>query len=276
MSRWCWKRSLAYLRLLLSGGLLFFCVAPAGGAQLELLDGVEVRFADDAALVVRDKFRVAGGQVTFTSVRDPGAVGTAARAPGVWSGVRVERSADVLRLDGLRVSYAGGGEAAALYLRRGGLQLRDMEFSSNRVGLRVDVEGVVRLSRVQARWNRTALEVLSGQVEVSRSVFQGNTAYAVRAVELSRSVQAQRNWWGDRSGPRVLGGDANGLGDPVSTGVVYGDWLSSAPLLRPLLRLAAPAPYYERSSSGVLQVALELSCAQATDYRLAEGDAFAG
>ena len=83
-------------------------------------------------------------------------------------------------------------------------------------------------------------------------------------------IQATSNWWGHSSGPKDSVGNPQGQGDAVSTGVNYGGYLAQAPLLNPSVRLAVSAAYLDQRS-----VLLDLSCVNATEYRVAEGDIFA-
>jgi len=66
---------------------------------------------------------------------------------------------------------------------------------------------------------------LIGGSEGNGNDLAGNAQFGVRNNDSSLTLNARFNWWGDASGPFDPVGNADGLGDPVSDWVDYGDFL---------------------------------------------------
>src|SRR3954466_12284018 len=90
-----------YKRLRVCAGLLLLAAQaaafPARAAELQLGEGVVVKFGADAQLVVRDRLTAGQGAV-LTSQKDDsvaGQTGASAQVPlaGDWRGISVEKSA---------------------------------------------------------------------------------------------------------------------------------------------------------------------------------------
>lgn len=253
------------------------------GAELTIDDGVVVKFGNDGQLVVRDRLLL-GKATTFTSLKDDtagGQSGHTAQTPaaGDWRGVRIEKSAaayGALTLEGLTVRYAGRDDGnavgAALAVRGWSPKLQYVQFTDNTTGLRLLQGASPVVSGSSFLRNAVGLEADGNSAPtIGSTQFVGNTTHAVLNKTPATIVKAAGNWWGHGSGPRDAVGNPQGLGDAVSAGVNYGSYLTSAPLLNPTLRLVRPAPHYEQRN-----IALELTCVNATEYRIAEGGAFAG
>ena len=265
---------------------LFAACLPASlpAADLTLQDGVVVKFGQDAQLVVRDGLSTGDG-VTLTSQKDDSTGGQAqpaAQVPaaGDWLGLRIEKSAaasGTTGLKGLAIRYAGGDDAtgaptAAFALRGASPALQYLQVTDSAgVGLRLSGASPSIVDSSFLR-NGTGLDAADGsRPTISRTQFVGNDAQAILNRAPATVIPATGNWWGHATGPRDPVGNPGGQGDAVSPGVDYGNYLSAVPLLNPTLRLVAPAPYFETSS-----VALQVSCVNATEYRIAEGSAFSG
>ena len=270
------KRACALLALLAGIGL-------TGGnalttaAELTIADGVVVKFGQDAQLVVRDRI-VAGSNVAFTSQKDDsvgGQTGTAAGTPaaGDWRGIRLEKSA-VVAAPGFKetnIRYAGSSNEAALLIRGASPVLQYFQVMDSLTGLRLQGASPAITGSSFLR-NGIAIEADGSSAPVIGSTqFSSNTTQAILNKTPATVIQATGNWWGHASGPKDVVGNPQGQGDVVSAGVNYGSYLTAAPLLSPSIRLVSPASYYEQRT-----LALEVSCVNATEYRIAEGDAFAG
>ncbi|WP_255989553.1 Ig-like domain-containing protein [Chitinolyticbacter albus] len=240
-------------------------------AELTILDDVVVKFGQDAQLVVRDKLN-AGKGVVFTSRADASTGGTtsADEPPVQWGGVRIEKSAST---HGLTLEQATFRQAqSALTVRGWKPVLKSLYFSGNAIGLRLLDAASPTLANMSFIGNGVGLLAESGSAPtVTNSQFSTNTSHAISNLNPQTPVLAAGNWWGHSTGPKDSIANPQGLGDVVSAGVNYGSYLSAAPLLNPSVRLTNSAPYFEQHN-----VALEVSCANATEYRIAENGAFAG
>jgi len=204
-------------------------------ADLTVSDGVAVKFGPDAGLVVRDTLSV-DGAATFTSVHDRGDGGTAAQAPaaGDWRGVSLEPSSLNLQLDGLTLRY---GEAS-LSLRRSSPVVRFLTVDHSLLGIRVVDGAAPRFEGLSLLDNTVGLETDSASPVLVGSDIHGNTSFGVRNLTPATAVQATGNWWGSATGPKDLGANPLGQGDPVSTGVNYSGFLTQVPLIEPTIAVA--------------------------------------
>lgn len=74
-----------------------------------------------------------------------------------------------------------------------------------------------------------AVHLDMGYVDITASCFSGNTgtSEAIRASFNANIVDAQGNWWGDASGP-THSGNPGGIGETVTGGVDYANWITSS------------------------------------------------
>ncbi|MCW0203598.1 MAG: Ig-like domain-containing protein [Rhodanobacter thiooxydans] len=261
-------------------GVLACTPSVLAAADLTLADGVVVKFGADAQLVVRDKL-VSGKGIAFTSQKDDTLGGQSnptaqVAAIGDWRGLRIEKSAaafGVPTVNDLLIRYGGSGEAgAALTLRGVSPSLQYLQVTDASTGLRLLDAASPTISGSSFLRNTVGIEADGNSAPVIGSTqFSQNRSEAVLNKTPATLIQATGNWWGHASGPKDPVGNPQGQGDAVSAGVKYAGFLTAVPLLNPTVRLAAPAPFFEQSS-----VALELSCVNATEYRLAENGGFSG
>jgi large repetitive protein len=251
--------------------------------DLTLENGVVVKFGPDAQLVVRDRLAAATG-VTLTSQKDDTAGGQAGTAPqvaaaGDWRGVRIEKSASAygaLTLNDMALRYAGAADGAdttaALVLRGWSPGLQYLQLSDSAVGLRLLDGANPAISGASFLRNGIAIEADGNSAPtISGAQFRANSTFAISNKTPATIIQAGNNWWGHSTGPKEASTNPQGQGDAVTTGVNFAGYLAAEPMINPTLRLAAPATYFEQHA-----VLLDLSCINATEYRLAEGGAFAG
>jgi fibronectin type 3 domain-containing protein len=254
---------------------------PLAAAELSIDDGVVVKFGTDAQLVVRDHF-VAGKGVILTSRNDDGVIGQlnqTHQSPelGDWLGIRLEKSASGfggLNLNDLTIQYAGPTIAdetvAALTIRGWSPTLQNLLVADNGVGLRVLDGAAPAISGSSFLRNSTGIESdQNSEPNISSSQLVGNTSWAINNSTPETVIQALGNWWGHSSGPKQVNTNPDGLGDAVSEGVDFDGFVTNAPLFNPSVRLAEPAPYFDQHT-----VLLDLSCINATEYRLVEGEVF--
>ena len=256
---------------------------PGRAAELIVDDGVVVKFGADARLVVRDKL-TAGKGVVLTSQKDDangGQTNATAQtaAAGNWGGLRLEKSAAAFGLVSLTdwsIRYAGAsdgspGGSAAFSLRGFSPGLQYLQITDSTLGLYLDAASPAITGSSFLR-NGSGLVAAGGSLpSIASTQFVGNTLWAVNNLLPATPIQATGNWWGDVSGPKDSVGNPQGLGDAVSAGVTYGSFLAAAPLIAPTARLTNPAPYFEQHT-----VSLDIACINATEYRIAEGNGFAG
>lgn len=253
--------------------------APVLAADLTIDEGVVVKFGTDAQLVVRDRLN-SGAGVILTSQKDDTNGGQAnataqSAAAGDWRGVRFEKSVaafGAFTLKDFIVRFAGADDAA-LSLRGLSPTLQYVQVTdSSSAGLRLLDAASPSITGSSFLRNATGLDADGGSVPTI-----GSTQFAQNSVQgiLNRTpasvMQATGNWWGHPSGPKDSVGNPQGQGDAVSAGVNYASYLANAPLIAPSVRLAAPASFFEQRT-----VQLDLSCVNATEYRIAEGSAFSG
>lgn len=280
LSRGWSKRALAYaisIALLLQTSLI-----PAQAAQLTVADGVVVKFGSNAQLVVRD--RLTGQGTTLTSQKDDSIGGQTNATPqtpaaGDWRGLRLEKSTTAFgstTLNNFIVRYAGaadGNNPGAAFTTRGlSPTLQYLQLTDNSIGLLLLESASPAISGSSFLRNAIGLQADGNSAPtISSTQFVQNSTQAVLNKTPSTVIQATNNWWGHSSGPKDPIANPQGQGDAVSSGVNYGSFLATAPLLNPTIQLSAPATYFTQPT-----VALEVSCINATEYRVAEGNAFAG
>lgn len=250
-------------------------------AELIVDEGVVIKFGPDGRLVVRDKL-IAASPVVLTSAKDDTAGGSltgSAQTPaaGDWRGVRVEKSTSgsgTSTLSGLAIRYGGAAPAgetgAGLHVRGVHWPLSYVKVTDNTLGLRLTEGASPAIAGASFLRNATGLQAENASNPVIvQSQFAQNSAAGLVNQAPATVIQATGNWWGHSTGPKDIAANPQGQGDVVSAGVNYGAYLTQVPLLNPSLRLSVPATYFEQSS-----VLLDLSCLNATEYRLAEDGAF--
>lgn len=264
---WVRRSAIAAAAILLSAHVL--------GGTLTIDDGVVIKFGADAQLVVRDRL-VPGKDVTLTSQKDDSIAGPSAPAAqtpasGDWRGLRIEKSsagAGSFSLNGWTVRYAGEG----VTVRGWSPGLQFLQVSDSDVGLFLLDGAQPAVSGSSFLRNGTGLLANgSGTASITGSQFVGNRVWGVNNQTPSVILNARNNWWGHSSGARDTVGNPQGQGDAVSTGVDHGAPTAAAPMLNPSIRLTQPSAYYAQRN-----VLFDVVCVNASEYRVAEGGAFAG
>lgn len=277
-----WRGKIPLFWALSSLAICFFAFWPASGgraAELRIEDGVVVKFAPGAQLSVRDRI-VLGKGVTLTSQKDDSAGGQTGAMPqtaaaGDWQGVRLEKSTLAfgnIPINDLSIRFAGANGEAALTMLGLASSLQYLQISDSSTALRLFGKATPTISGASFLRNGVGIDADNQSAPtISNSQFVQNSGQAILNRTPSTTIMATGNWWGDPSGPRDPSGNPQGRGDAVSSGVNYGNFLTSAPLMNASVRLAAPANYFEQHA-----LLLDLSCTNATEYRIAEDNAFAG
>jgi large repetitive protein len=251
-------------------------------ADLTIDDGVVVKFGIDAQLVVRSRL-TAGKGVILTSHKDDNALGKLGLTPqtpdlGDWLGLRLEKSAadfGALTFNDLTIRYGGaainGKPTAALAVRGWSPNLQNLLITDNNIGLRVNDGAAPAITGTSFLRNNIGIEANNNSgLNITQSQLTGNSSLAIDNKTPGTVVTALNNWWGHPSGPKEPVGNPGGQGDTITTGVNFGNFKSALTLYNPNVRLAEPATYYEQHD-----VVLDLSCVNATEYRIAEGNSFA-
>ncbi len=255
----------------------------ADTSQLSISSDVVVKFGPGAGLYVHDRLTV-GANVILTSQADDQVVGSVGNAPAVpkrgdWLGVIVAKEAPTwgLSLNGLSIRYAGGSAGlpadlnggAALSLPGGSFNFTKLQLLNNAVGVRVVGPGSPSFSQSRFSGNGVGLQAEQGATpNVGESDLAGNTDFGVRNLNPATVVNAQGNWWGHASGPKDAVGNPAGQGDAVSSGVNYGQFLTTLPVVT--CSIVPTAGYVTRTRL----VQVQLDCPQAAQYRIAEQGTF--
>lgn len=264
---------------------LLFVAAPFAANELEVAEGVVVKFGTDGQLVIRDGLVVAG-DVVFTSLQDDTVAGTtnptaSAAVPGDWKGIRLERSspAGLTQLQGLRILYGGGG-IPAFTLARTQIPLSNFSvLHSASAGLSALGETSSALSQLVLTNNAVGFEAQPGATAtLSAAVIAGNSMFGARNLDPNNPIAAHGIWWGHPTGPLDSSDDTGtgglynpaGVGNAVSDGVLYDSFQDQIPLFGLSLAL----------SQGVValqpDVLLRLMGPTATGVRLSENPGFPG
>jgi hypothetical protein len=180
--------------------------------------GVEIRFADQAELVVNgaiDAQGTAERPITFRGVAD----GT-----GTWYGLRVigGQEAALATFDHVTIRDAGQSQRTALSVTNGRLQLLNSEMTKLG-GDAIVIDG--------GAWPGTS--------RIEGSSIEDIAGLGVRN-DTTGVVIATRNWWGDASGPRSDDTCATGSGTSIKGLVRTAPWLTARDARPDPL---APAPY---------------------------------
>jgi fibronectin type 3 domain-containing protein len=262
---------------ILAIGFIFIANQAMTG-DLTVSDGAVVKFGQDAQLVVRDKL-TAGKGVVLTSQSDDkagGQVAAVGQSPviGTWNGLRFEKSAapNALTLDSMTIRYAGSQGNAGLTVLGFNPTLQYMQITDNTIGLQLlqGASPVVKGSSFLR--NGIGIDADGNSLPViSNSQFVQNSTLAIQNKTPTSVIQALNNWWGSNTGPNDPVNNPAGLGDAVSTGVNYGSYLTDVPLINPTLKVSGSATFTELQN-----ITLELNCANAVEYRIAENGAFTG
>jgi large repetitive protein len=250
-------------------------------ADLTIADDVVVKFGRDAGMTVRDRL-VTGQSVHFTSLQNDTVGGQSGAIPqtplpGQWRGLKVDPAMtnSNLVVKGLRFSYAGGNNGAALELPAlltGAIGLQSLIITQSTVGLRitggVGANGAV-LNGLSISNNGIGVEVsASATPTFTNSEFIGNSSYGIKNLTPTSVVQASGNWWGATSGPKDtdgVPGNPSGLGDRVSAGVNYGSYTAGQPLVDCSIR-----PSNGSYTTPTRNINLSLVCRNAMEVRIAE------
>ncbi|MDD5411956.1 MAG: Ig-like domain-containing protein [Methylobacter sp.] len=255
--------------------------APLQAAELTIDDGVVVKFGAEAQLVIRDRI-VAGKGIILTSQKDDSVMGQlnpASQSPhlGDWLGLRLEKSAaafGALTLNDLTIQYAGptvaDNTAAALTVHSWSPTLKNLLVTDSGIGLRVLESAAPVITGSSFLRNSTGIEANNKSTpSIVNSQLVGNTMLAINNKTSDAVIQATGNWWGHPTGPKEVNSNLGGLGDAVSAGVNFDGFVTETALFNPSVRLVEPAFYFDQHT-----VLLDLSCVNATEYRLVEGGIF--
>ncbi|MCL2021637.1 MAG: hypothetical protein FWG81_05980, partial [Betaproteobacteria bacterium] len=208
-------------------------------AELQVGDGVVVKFGPDSRLVVRDRL-LPSKSVVLTSRNDDtvgGQLQSQPRNPAVgdWAGVRFEKSMEALNvsLKDWQLRYAGAPlqmSAAALVIRGKSPVIQGLKIRDSLVGLQLTGGANPVVTGSGFLGNTVGVQVNGNSAPIfSDTQFVGNIQWAVENRTPATVVAATGNWWGDASGPRDEIDNPHGLGDPVTSGVNYGSYLTSPP-----------------------------------------------
>jgi len=265
----------AGLRAWLAATCLLALVAlPASAAELQVDEGVVVKFGAGAQLVVRDRMTPSPGAV-LTSIKDDTVGGQTSAAPqtpalGDWRGLRLEKSAasyGVIAWNDLTIRFSGASDGAGLTVRSLSPTLQNLQVTDSLRGLWLVDGAAPAITGAGLLRNGVGIEVQGGgRPSLGQSFLAGNQQYALLNGTPANSLDARSNWWGDATGPKNATANPGGRGDPVSAGVDFASYVTAAPIINPTLRQASP-----QTVQIVRQIQVDLSALGATEYRLSEG-----
>jgi len=252
--------------------LAIAAVGNAVGAELDVGEGVVVKFGADSNLVVRDTVKTGAGAV-FTSIKDDaaaGVTGTAAATPstGDWRGVRLEASSAAMGVSFVDATIRYAGDAG-LDIRNASPRIDFLTVTDCFRGVRASAGGSPRFDGLNLFNNAYGLEVSGSTPILTNAQIIGNRIYGV-VTTTTQLVDVRGAWWGDPSGPNDPVANPNGKGDLVSPGVTYTGWLSGIPLINPQIKVTGSPSYTSQQN-----ISLDLACRNAAEYRLAENGNFA-
>lgn len=263
-----WARATRWIKPSL---LMAALAMPLGltAAELQLGEGVVVKFAPDTGFTVRDKLTASG--VALTSLKDDTLSGQTSATPqsparGDWKGIRVEASSTGLQLDNSSIRYTDIG----LEMRKVSPALKFFQVSDSNTGIRLTDAASPQLSSIDLLNNITGL-LAEGNANpvIGAAQIQGNTT-AISNLTPTTIIKAENNWWGDASGPKATD-NAAGKGNPVSAGVDYAPWGNGVPL-----GTASVAVQGNPSFVANADITLLLGCRNAKEYRLSSSSDFTG
>lgn len=262
--------------------ILQLLATQAIASTLTIDDGVVVKFGADAQLKVRENIATGKG-IVLTSHKDDQALGMLGVNPqtpqaGDWLGLSLEKTAyqgygGAKLLSGLTIRYGGGNvnnkPSAALTLVGVSASLQNLIISDSSIGLKVLEGAAPVISGASFLRNATGIEASASALNISQSQLYGNKNLAIDNKTPDTVISALSNWWGHATGPKEPVGNPSGQGDTITTGVDYGNFKSALSLSNGSVYLAEPAAYFEQHD-----IALELYCMNAAEYRIAEGNSF--
>ena len=277
ISSCCWRGRQAFAQGIFAISLIFIGSAAMAG-DLAVTSGVVVKFGQNAQLVVRDKL-TAGTGVVLTSQSDDAAGGQVAPTaqipvPGVWSGLRLEKSSspNTLSLTEMTIRYAGAQGGAGLTVLGFNPVLQYLRVTDNIVGLQLLQGASPTINGASFLRNGVGIDADGNSNPlITKSQFVQNSTQAILNRTPSTVIQAMGSWWGSNTGPKDSVGNPTGQGDIVSAGINYGGYLTDIPLINPTLSVLGSPAFTQLQN-----ITLELNCANAVEYRIAENGAFTG
>jgi len=190
---------------------------------LTIEPGVVVKFQQAAYLQIKSGNLVADGEpgnkITFT--------GTTA-TPGWCRGILFEpNTQDSSIIDNAIVEYGGYSCESNIYLNRASPTISNSIIRhSSQYGIRCYGRGAMPLiicNRIIGNTHGVYSES-NADPTIEQNNIQNNTAYGVYNASSNVIIDAEKNWWGDPSGP---GGVRPGTGDAVSDYVDYDPWVTA-------------------------------------------------
>lgn len=246
------------------------------GATLVLMPGVVVKFRS-GDFVVNGTLRAngtAGSPILFTALQDPSmqppvltpqggaqpglaAVPDPLLASGLWGQVRFNSTSSASTFDYVVVRYGGLNQWP--YYDSASIKIDGASPSFNHTvvmrsgGSGINVSGgspsIANSVLVNNQYGLYA-DTYAAPVLTNTSI-SGNTQYGVYNATSGTTLSASLNWWGHPSGPRHAS-NPQGLGDAVSDGVDFSNWLAAAPFASPPEPQDPPVPPAPTYVSGTI------------------------
>ncbi|WP_337261484.1 MULTISPECIES: Ig-like domain-containing protein [unclassified Serratia (in: enterobacteria)] len=240
-------------------------------ASLTLGNNVVIQSGENVHIHVRARLQ-AGKNVMFTGLQNTTAsIPPGSPTAGNWGGLHLYKSAAAygpLTLSDLTLRDGGRGHNGTGVLNVYGWNpgFNNLQLTDNLVGLTLHNAAPSITSSSFLR-NTTSIQANNSAASITGSHFS-DAESGISNTTPATVVSAQNTWWGHPSGPTITS-NPGGQGTPVTEGVTYTPYQNAAPLLHPRISLVNPAAYYTTPA-----VTLELSCLNATEYRLSETSDF--
>jgi large repetitive protein len=270
--------------------LLIGLTATQAHAQLDIADGVVIKFDTAGELIVRTDVTTQG-DLLLTSLKDDSAAALGQTLPsagtpaaGDWKGVTLHERAtlrtvkrryneEVRAFDLTRLQFAANALTIAA-----NQPLRFTEFTNNQTALNLQgpaLQGALapQLSELSFSQNATALKSQNATPVLIRSQLLQSSAFAANNLAPAQVVNAESNWWGAANGPLDPLDNPGGSGGRVSTGVFYANFLNKPPLIHCKI---IPEIDNQTSTTLTRDIFVRLRCTNATEVRIAESLNFTG
>lgn len=209
------------------------------GSSLTVAPGAVIKTLLPQLFFIRGNLTVGAldaEQVIITSLKDDTVLGDTNRdgsatvpAKGNWCSI--DLWSGVTTITNTVIRYGGCSSAGQVTNRGATVTLDHTQFTdSNQYHVR-NIAGQLTLTRSELTGGVYGFGFHGGSVTLRDNSFHNNTAYGVTNTSPAHTViDATNNWWGDASGPKHPTTNPFGLGDKVSSYVLFNPWLGDDPL----------------------------------------------